>query len=85
LRLDSITQDQHGNIRGILLIANPTDGGNTFYGTVEMDKSIIFSATPTYLSSQVTFTGSINPDGSLSGTSSISGENNTITWTVWPI
>jgi len=88
LRLDSITEDQQGDITGIILIANPTDGGNTFNGLVGRDKSITFSATVTYISSPVTFTGSVNQDGSLSGTSSVSGDTNTTntnTWKLWPV
>jgi hypothetical protein len=88
LRLDSITEDQQGDISGIILIANPTDGGNTFNGLVGKDNSITFSATITYISSPVTFTGSVNQDGSLSGISSVSGDTNPTnrnTWKLWPI
>lgn len=86
LSLDSITEDQQGDISGIILIANPTDGGNTFNGLVGKDNSITFSASITYLSSPVTFIGSVNKDGSLSGTSSVSGDTtNRNTWKLWPV
>jgi hypothetical protein len=64
------SNDNQGNISGRVGILLAPNGGDPFIGTLKVDGTITFTATPLFIGVLTVFTGNIHSDGSISGTTS---------------
>ncbi len=80
--LTSVVEDGQGNISGNALVGSPLSGSGPFKGKVGTDKSVQFTVTPNDNSgvSDIHFTGTVQTDGSMSGTYTIPYTSETGTW-----
>ncbi len=80
--LTNVVEDAQGNISGNALIGSPLTGSGPFKGSVGTDKSIQFTITPSDNSGtpSIRCIGTVQTDGSLSGTYTIPNTNETGTW-----
>lgn len=67
LTLASIVQNNE-QIRGRVIVADGSHASGPFTGVIGGDRSISFTEAPTDGSSALTFSGTVNPDGSMNGT-----------------
>ena len=82
--LTDVVQDAQGNISGNAHVSSPLAGSGPFKGSVGTDKSIQFTITPNDNSgvSSINCIGTVQTDGTLSGTYTVSGTGETGTWQV---
>ena len=79
-----VVEDAQGNISGNAHVSSPLAGSGPFKGSVGTDKSIQFTITPNDNSgvSSINCIGTVQSDGTLSGTYTVSGTGETGTWQV---
>ena len=79
-----VVEDAQGNISGNAHVGSPLAGSGPFKGSVSTDKSIQFTITPNDNAgvSSINCIGTVQADGSLSGTYTVSGTGETGTWQV---
>lgn len=81
--LTSLTEDLQGNIRGYTLWTAPLYGSGPFTGKVYDDGGIVFTSIANDGSGFIdTFTGKVNPNGSITGNYTGGGQSGT--WQVSP-
>jgi hypothetical protein len=78
-----ITSNNQGHISGRVGILLAPNGGDPFIGTLGVDGTITFTATPLFIGSLTIFTGKVNSDGSISGTTSNIFQP--ASWTLFPV
>jgi hypothetical protein len=77
------SNDNQGHISGRVGILLAPNGGDPFIGTLGVDGTITFTATPLFIGSLTVFTGKVNSDGSISGTTS--NIYQPTSWTLFPV
>jgi hypothetical protein len=77
------SNDNQGHISGRVGILDAPNGGDPFIGTLGADRTITFTATPLLIGVFTVFTGTINSDGSISGTTSNIYQPET--WKLFPV
>ncbi len=78
------SNDNQGHISGRIGILLAPKGGDPFIGTLGVDGTITFTATPFFLGVLTIFTGKVNSDSSISGTASNSTDPSE-TWKLFPV
>jgi hypothetical protein len=78
------SNDNQGHISGRMGILLAPKGGDPFIGTLGIDGTITFTATPFFLGVFTIFTGKVNSDSSISGTASNSTDPSE-TWKLFPV
>jgi hypothetical protein len=78
------SNDNQGHISGRIGIVLAPKGGDPFIGTLGVDGTITFTATPFFLGVFTIFTGKVNSDSSISGTASNSTDPSE-TWKLFPV
>lgn len=77
------SNDNQGHISGRVGMLDAPNGGDPFIGTLGVDRTITFTATPLLIGVFTVFTGTIISDGSISGTTSNIYQPET--WKLFPI
>jgi hypothetical protein len=82
--LTSVKEDAQGNITGRAFINQPLSGSGPFQGSVKLDNTIQFTITSTDTGSNIVgtirCTGTIQSNGSMSGTYTVPNTGETGTW-----
>jgi hypothetical protein len=73
-----------GHISGSMVMPLASKGGDPFIGTLGVDGTITFTATPFFLGVFTVLTGKVNSDSSISGTASNSTDPSE-TWKLFPV
>ena len=77
------SNDNQGNISGRVGILLAPNGGDPFIGTLRVDGTITFTATPLFIGVFTIFTGKVNGDGSIRGTTI--NIYQPASWTLFPV
>ena len=79
------SNDNQGHISGRIGILLAPYGGDPFIGTLGVDRTITFTATPYPLGVLTIFSGRVNSDSSISGTTSSSTYYPSEPWKLFPV
>src|SRR5216684_4193853 len=77
------SNDNQGNISGRVGILLAPNGVDPFIGTLRVDGTITFTATPLFIGVFTIFTGKVNGDGSIRGTTI--NIYQPASWTLFPV